>query len=774
MRPLIRALFIFILSAIWLYSPLYGKIPRRENNALQTLFNAAGGGNWLKRDNWKGAPGTENTWYGITCNSANTTILEIVLKNNRLTGTLPADLSDLSNLQTLVLSNNKLTGIDKDLGRLSKLTTLDLSNNRLTGPVPSWIGNLKNLKKLNLSYNRFTGGIPSWLGKLRNLEELLLDGNQLQGPIPEALGNLSKLTVLRVGHNRLTGNIPAAVSQLTRLYNKKSNFRWNGLYTGKEDLREFLKNKQAGEDWESSQTIAPGKIEAVSASNNSITLSWEAVAYTEESGGYRVFYSTTPGPPYKMVGTTDDKTISRMKVKELAKSTTYYFVVETWTDPHGSNRNRINSGYSKEISAATRGTTISGYVTTPAGQGVPGVKLTASDSGGTVVTNPTGSYNLGVLPGWSGTVTASKKGYDLSPTSKTYSDVKTDLDSENYTAEANTVISGKVTGSKGKGVPDVTLTFSDSEGKETTSTKTGSMGNYLHIVPYNWAGTATPSKDGYIFEPPKRGYAGTTSARPGNEYRASLLPKIGGRVKTRGGKGIPGVTLTVSSKEHLSGETFDTDKKGNYSKLFKKDWSGHVTPAKAGYKFYPAKRKYKNITLDTIKIKEHYKAEREFKFFVSVAGKYMLPASENFGEIYEKGVYYPAITAGYKFSRGIYIWSGYGFLSKSGIVPVFEEPSKWAQNFLSLGLGFFKNISITFALKAELGVSYIGFTEETFDETVTGSTVGVRIGAAWMFKVTDLLFSEISIHYLHASSTVNDISLKLGGLKAGIGLGLRF
>jgi hypothetical protein len=139
----------------------------------------------------------------------------------------------------------------------------------------------------------------------------------------------------------------------------------------------------------------------------------------------------------------------------------------------------------------------------------------------------------------------------------------------------------------------------------------------------------------------------------------------------------------------------------------------------------------------------------------------MLPAAENFNEIYKKGVYYPGITAGYKISRGIYIWSEYGFLSKSGIVPVFEEPSKWTQNFMSLGLGFFKNISITFAFKAELGISYVGFTEETFDEKVTGSAVGVMAGGASMFKITDRLFSEISVHYLHASSTVNDIPLKL-------------
>ena len=70
---------------------------------------------------------------------------------------------------------------------------LDLGYNQLTGSIPPEIGNLTNLTYLNLRSNQLTGSIPPEIGNLTNLTRLWLNDNQLTGPIPPEIGNLTNL-----------------------------------------------------------------------------------------------------------------------------------------------------------------------------------------------------------------------------------------------------------------------------------------------------------------------------------------------------------------------------------------------------------------------------------------------------------------------------------------------------------------------------------------------------------------------------------------------------
>jgi hypothetical protein len=145
--------------------------------------------------------------------------------NPGLAGAIPATLSCLASLQSLVLVENNLTGpVPPELGALVKLRRLVLSGNGLSGPVPATIGNAlrhhhdyDQLLILDLSRNYLTGSLPSSLGGLRGLLKLDLSNNLLQGSVPSELGGLRSLTLLDLRNNSLTGGLPQFMQGMASL-----------------------------------------------------------------------------------------------------------------------------------------------------------------------------------------------------------------------------------------------------------------------------------------------------------------------------------------------------------------------------------------------------------------------------------------------------------------------------------------------------------------------------------------------------------------------------
>ncbi|KAL4271336.1 hypothetical protein GQ457_13G030240 [Hibiscus cannabinus] len=96
---------------------------------------------------------------------------------------------------------------------LKNMTGIDLSCNKLTGQIPPELGNLSQIHSLNLSHNNLIGVIPSSFSKLKQLESLDLSYNNLTGEIPNQLIELNSLEVFSVAHNNLSGRIPEPKAQ---------------------------------------------------------------------------------------------------------------------------------------------------------------------------------------------------------------------------------------------------------------------------------------------------------------------------------------------------------------------------------------------------------------------------------------------------------------------------------------------------------------------------------------------------------------------------------
>ena len=118
--------------------------PAAERAALVAIYNATAGSDWTDSANWNtAAPVSE--WYGVTTNSDGS-VTHLSLSTNGLSGSIPAAVGDLTNLQALWLGFNDLSGsIPVELGDLTLLETLHLGQNSLSGRIPADLGDLSDL-----------------------------------------------------------------------------------------------------------------------------------------------------------------------------------------------------------------------------------------------------------------------------------------------------------------------------------------------------------------------------------------------------------------------------------------------------------------------------------------------------------------------------------------------------------------------------------------------------------------------------------------------------
>jgi hypothetical protein len=267
-----------------------------ECHGLADFYLATNGADWTDSTGWLRSRDI-CSWNGVLCFNGH--VFALVLLSNNLSGTLPLTVfSSFSQLASLGLSGNHLSGAVPLLTTLRALQALDLSNNAFSGFFPNSVGSISTLQSLNLAGNRLTGDVSR--------------------------------TVLG-----LTGLITLDV-------------QYNGLDPTDADVRNFFTAHEA--DWAASQTVAPSGLHVTGTTGTTATLAWSPIAYTADGGHYEVVAVDPVTGATTSVGTTADKTATGFTVPGLIAGQPYGFEVRTVTPPHDSQLNTVASEPSALIS----------------------------------------------------------------------------------------------------------------------------------------------------------------------------------------------------------------------------------------------------------------------------------------------------------------------------------------------------------------------------------------------------------------------------------------
>jgi len=170
-----------------------GNAMHPEYDAMVALYNALNGSGWDSDTGWDNGDGTvscnpcDGSWQGVTCDAITKNVSEIDLSGNNLTGSIPPEIGDLLDLESLELSDNAITGvIPVEIGNLSKLEHLALATNSLVGPLPSSMRRLTNLSTLYINENNITGCWPSGWEDLCQEGTLVFADNNLSASISDS------------------------------------------------------------------------------------------------------------------------------------------------------------------------------------------------------------------------------------------------------------------------------------------------------------------------------------------------------------------------------------------------------------------------------------------------------------------------------------------------------------------------------------------------------------------------------------------------------------
>ncbi|KAM5550271.1 hypothetical protein ABKV19_027672 [Rosa sericea] len=137
-----------------------------------------------------------------------TSIVDIFLNGNNFNGKIPAGIFNLSELEILSISDVKADShfqFPPSIHVAKSFSILILRNCSITGEIPPYIGDMSSLENIDLSFNRLTGRIPNSLKNL-NVTHIILpfSNNMLSGEIPDWIQNASIWSKMDFSHNNFS------------------------------------------------------------------------------------------------------------------------------------------------------------------------------------------------------------------------------------------------------------------------------------------------------------------------------------------------------------------------------------------------------------------------------------------------------------------------------------------------------------------------------------------------------------------------------------------
>lgn len=189
-------------------------------------------------------------------------------------------------------------------------------------------------------------------------------------------------------------------------------------------------------------------------------------------------------------------------------------------------------------------------------------------------------------------------------------------------------------------------------------------------------------------------------------------------------------------------------------------------------------------------------------FTFTLKGDYMSVTDPDYEDLYGEKKYFPEAEIEIRFVRNVYLWGSYSLISSKGEWFEWSNKSLVDPDFLwsvsvkrhqyAFGIGYFIGLHDPgeFVVRVQLGACLIDQNENTekifipSDEIYESTKTSLnRIGAIGELGIDYVLwrniFAEFSIGYVYATKKVEDeegdtVSEEIGGLKIGLGLGIRF